>query len=161
MQHQPSHQASYLLSYARVGRLQRKPGDVAADKVLDDALANLKVLIAEKGAIIEREPLPVVHCDRGELMQLLQNLVGNALKFQDAGRAPVVPVAAAPNDTGWTFSVEDNGIGIGLAICKKIVESHGGRIWVDSRPGAGTTFHFTLRRLSPADAGTPGSETRA
>ncbi|MES3002634.1 MAG: PAS domain S-box protein [Pseudomonadota bacterium] len=175
-----------LLSYARVGRLQRKPGEVALDKVLDDALANLKVLIAEKGALIERGPLPVVHCERGELMQLLQNLVGNALKFQEAGRAPVVRVAAAPNETGWTFSVEDNGIGIapeyferifvvfqrlharesysgtgiGLAICKKIVESHGGRIWVDSQPGAGTTFHFTLPRVPPTDTGTPGSETR-
>lgn len=175
-----------LLAYARVGRLQRKLRDIAMDDVLDDVLANLKVLIAEKGATIEREPLPVVRCDRNEVMQLLQNLVGNALKFQDAGRAPVVRLAAAPNETGWTFSIEDNGIGIapeyferifiifqrlhardtysgtgiGLAICKKIVESHGGRIWVDSRSDAGTTFHFTLPRVPPTDTGTPGSETR-
>jgi PAS domain S-box-containing protein len=166
-----------LLAYARVGRLQRKPREVAMNQVLDDVLANLKVLIAEKGATIDRGPLPLVRCDRSEVMQLLQNLVGNALKFQDAGRAPIVRVAAVPIDTGWTFSVEDNGIGIapeyferifiifqrlhardsysgtgiGLAICKKIVESHGGRIWVDSRPGAGTTFHFTLPRVPPAD----------
>lgn len=160
-----------LLAYSRVGRAERKPHEVAMDEVLHDVLDNLKVLIEEKGAVVEPGALPVVLGDRTELTQLVQNLVGNALKFQPAERTPRVRIEASKHEEGWLFSVADNGIGIapeyferifvifqrlhardtysgtgiGLAICKKVVESQGGRIWVESRPGQGTTFWFTLR----------------
>jgi PAS domain S-box-containing protein len=159
-----------LLAYSRVGRLGDKPARVPMDQVLDDVLENLQVLIAEKGATIERGPLPVLECNRTEMTQLLQNLVGNALKFQDGSRRAQVRIEAQDDGGAWTFSVADNGIGIaaehferifalfqrlhgreayggtgiGLAICKKIVEQRGGRIWVESEPGVGTTFSFTV-----------------
>lgn len=177
-----------LLTYSRVGRSGRQRDDVAMDGVLGDALKNLEQLIADKSAVIERVPLPVIPGDRTALVQLLQNLVGNALKFAGT-RQPVVKIAveegAEASAGSWTFSVSDNGIGIepkyfdrifvifqrlhardkyegtgiGLAICKKIVEYHGGRIWVESQPGQGTTFRFSLSTSLP-DVGTgndPGS----
>ena len=168
-----------LLQYSRVGR-QVKHQSVRMDDVLDDVLANLQQLIAEKSATIERDPLPVVTADRTAMTQLLQNLVGNALKFHSATTSPVVRIAASQQESGWTFTVADNGIGIapehferifvifqrlhardeyggtgiGLAICKKIVERHGGRIWVESKPGVGTKFFFTLPRKTPGQEGT-------
>jgi PAS domain S-box-containing protein len=165
-----------LLAYSRVGRAERKPAQVPMDDVLHDVMDNLKVLVREKGAVVESAALPVVLGDRTELTQLLQNLVGNALKFQAAGCMPRVRIEAAEHEEGWLFGVADNGIGIspeyferiflifqrlhardtdsgtgiGLAICKKVVESQGGRIWVESRPGDGTTFFFTLPRARAA-----------
>ena len=132
-------------------------------------LANLRLAIAESQAIITHEPLPTVQADETQLLQLFQNLISNALKFR-AGQPPQVHISAQPNDQGWLFSVQDNGIGleaqyaerifvifqrlhtredypgtgIGLAICKRIVERHGGCIWVESQPGQGATFYFTL-----------------
>jgi light-regulated signal transduction histidine kinase (bacteriophytochrome) len=167
-----------LLAYSRVGR-QAKHQPVRMDDVLDDVLSNLQQLIAEKSATIERDPLPVVTADRTAMTQLLQNLVGNALKFQNGTRSVVVRIAASEQESGWTFSVADNGIGIapehferifvifqrlhardgyggtgiGLAICKKIVERHGGRIWLESQPGVGTRFFFTLPRKAPGQEG--------
>ena len=167
-----------LLAYSRVGR-QVKHQPVRMDDVLDDVLSNLQQLIAEKSATIERDPLPVVTADRTAMTQLLQNLVGNALKFHGATTSAVVRIAASEQESGWTFTVADNGIGIapehferifvifqrlhardeyggtgiGLAICKKIVERHGGRIWLESQPGVGTKFFFTLPRKTPGQEG--------
>ncbi|MES3000436.1 MAG: ATP-binding protein [Pseudomonadota bacterium] len=173
-----------LLAYSRVGRAERKPDEVAMDDVLHDVLDNLMVLVEERGAVVESPALPVVLGDRTEMTQLVQNLVGNALKFQAPGRPVRVRIHASEYEGGWLFSVADNGIGIapeyferifvifqrlhtresysgtgiGLAICKKIVEAVGGRIWVESRPGEGTTFFFTLPRAQPAKEADPASE---
>jgi PAS domain S-box-containing protein len=159
-----------LLAYARAGRADEPLELVPLEQVLEDVVANLQVLIEEKHAVIEHGRLPIVKCHRSEMTRLLQNLVGNALKFGVGGRVPQVRIAASDAGTAWIFSVADNGIGIprehfdrifvlfqrlhareayagtgiGLAICKKIVERHGGRIWVESEPGVGTTFSFTV-----------------
>ncbi len=139
------------------------------DEVVDRALANLKPVIAESGATVTFDSLPVVHGDETQLVQVLQNLIGNGIKFR-SDQPPRIDVSAHCNGDGWRFAVRDNGIGIdkqyweqifvifqrlhtrhkypgtgiGLAICKRIVERHGGRIWLDSQPGQGTTFYFTL-----------------
>ena len=164
-----------LLSYSRAGR-DIQMGPVPLDEPLDQALANLGKAITDSGATIERpHALPVLPCDRSAIMQLFQNLVGNALKF--CGEQPlVVRIDAQKDEGGWTISVQDNGIGIepryferifvifqrlharsayegtgiGLAICKRIVERHGGRISVESQPGSGTTFRFTLPLVQDA-----------
>ena len=160
-----------LLAYSRVGTKARPFEPTDCDKVLDTALANLRIAVQESGARITRAPLPVVKGDPMQLLQLLQNLIGNALKFKRVD--PIeVHIAAEPADGEWRFTVRDNGIGIaaeyherifvlfqrlhgrgdypgtgiGLAICKKIAERHGGRIGVQSQPGAGSTFSFTIPR---------------
>ena len=160
-----------LLAYSRVGTKARPFEPTDCGKVLDTALANLRIAIQESGARITRGPLPVVKGDPMQLLQLFQNLIGNALKFKRVD--PIgVHIAAEPADGEWRFTVRDNGIGIsaeyherifvlfqrlhgrgdypgtgiGLAICKKIVERHGGRIGVQSQPGVGSTFSFTIPR---------------
>jgi light-regulated signal transduction histidine kinase (bacteriophytochrome) len=137
---------------------------------LQQALTNLRGAIEEKGALVTHDVLPTVKADEMQLTQLFQNLVGNAIKYQNSG-IPRVHIAAAKNGgKQWTFSVKDNGLGIepqyferifgmfqrlhkreefagtgiGLAICKKIVERHGGSISVESQPGQGSTFRFAL-----------------
>ncbi len=161
-----------LLSFSNVGTRGKPFQPVDANRVLDEAIANLEAAIHETAAVITRDSLPVVNADRTQLMQLLQNLIGNAIKFRRE-EPPRVHVAARRSDGDWLFSVRDNGIGIepkhadrvfilfrrlhdsqaypgtgvGLTICKRIVERHGGRIWVESEPGRGSTFSFTL----PAD----------
>jgi len=161
-----------LLAYARVGR-NTAVESVDAGVALDAALQNLRAALDESGARIVREPLPAVKANAVELAQVFQNLIGNALKFRTPDVTPEVRVAAAKvkaDDTVWLFSVRDNGIGIdpacrhklfevfqrlhtreeyagtgvGLAICKKAVERLGGKIWVESEPGHGATFFFTL-----------------
>jgi len=149
---------------------------VVLDGVLDEALGNLASSIAEAGATIRRGPLPAVLGDRGQLVMLLQNLVGNAVKFR-GDHPPRVEIEALREGRAWRLSLSDDGIGlepehldrvfemfwrlhpngrypgtgIGLALCRKIVERHGGRIWVESAPGRGSTFHV----LFPD--GTPGA----
>ncbi|HEY2989219.1 MAG TPA: GAF domain-containing protein [Candidatus Binatia bacterium] len=158
-----------LLSYSRVGTQGKEFAPTSSDAVLDGILAGLKAAIGDSGAVITRDPLPTVTADATQLGQLFQNLIGNAIKFRNH-RAPAIHVAARQQGKEWLFSVRDNGIGfepqyaerifvmfqrlhgkgeypgtgIGLAICKKIVERHGGKIWVDSKPGEGTTFYFTV-----------------
>jgi light-regulated signal transduction histidine kinase (bacteriophytochrome) len=158
-----------LLEYARVNSkdIELRPTDCRA--VVSSVLQDLRAAIEESGALVEADPLPVVTADPVRLGQLFQNLIGNAIKFRGQA-APRVRISAADTRVDWLFSVRDNGIGIdprqagrvfeiyqrlhtnteypgagiGLAICKKVVERHGGRIWVESQPGAGSTFFFTL-----------------
>ncbi|TDR40803.1 PAS domain S-box-containing protein [Tahibacter aquaticus] len=158
-----------LLAYSRVVTRADAERDIDAGECLAVALRNLAARIRETSAQIQAGPLPLVHMDPSQLSQLLQNLVGNALKFC-ADASPQIDIDAQREDAFWHFRVKDNGIGldpqyaerifvifqrlhgrqqysgtgIGLAICKKIVERAGGRIWVESQPGQGATFHFTL-----------------
>ena len=158
-----------LLTYSRVGMRGKELKPTDCEMVLNQALNNLKVAIDEKGAVVTYDPLPIVMADSPQLGQLFQNLIGNAIKFQ-GNEAPRIHISASRNGDGWTFSVHDNGMGIspeyserifiifqrlhsrkeypgtgiGLAISKKIVERHGGRIWVESEVGKGATFYFTL-----------------
>jgi light-regulated signal transduction histidine kinase (bacteriophytochrome) len=142
----------------------------SSETALLDASANLRGAIEESGALVTHDPLPMVLADEGQLVQLFQNLIGNAIKYQNPG-IPTVHISAAANGGGkWVFSVKDNGLGIdpkyfekifgmfqrlhkreefagtgiGLAICKKIVERHGGSISVESKQGDGSTFRFAL-----------------
>lgn len=158
-----------LLKYSRVGthQLELKPTDVG--KVVEDVLANLKIAIDEAGAEVTHDPMPTAMADEVQLTQLLQNLVANAIKFRGPSK-PQVHIAAVRRQPEWVFSVRDNGIGIepqhferiflifqrlhtreeypgtgiGLAVCKKIVERHNGKVWLESQPGNGSTFFFTL-----------------
>jgi PAS domain S-box-containing protein len=165
-----------LLTYSRVGSQGVRLRPVSSEGVVRSVLDSLGPLIRETGATIEvASPLPTVMGDEVQLMQLLQNLIGNAIKFRSA-RPPRVVIAAVAGDNRWQFSVQDNGIGIdlryterifqmfqrlhekerydgsgiGLAIAKRIVERHGGRIWLESTVGTGTIFFFTL---NPARGG--------
>jgi light-regulated signal transduction histidine kinase (bacteriophytochrome) len=127
-------------------------------------------MIEESGASVDWDQLPEVWVDQTQFIQLFQNLVGNAIKFRQKETAPQIYVSAEDSGAEWLFSVKDNGIGIdprhadrvfqifqrlhtraeypgtgiGLAVCQKVVERHGGKIWVESEPGAGSTFRFTI-----------------
>jgi len=159
-----------LLAYSRVGTKGRDMVEVSSEEALQQALINLRGAIEEKGALVTHDSLPSVIADDMQLIQLFQNLVGNAIKYQssDVPRVHITAVRSGANK--WTFSVKDNGLGIdpqyfekifgmfqrlhkreefagtgiGLAICKKIVERHGGNISVESEPGRGSTFRFAL-----------------
>ena len=159
-----------LLAYSRVGTKGQELLATSSEEALQQALINLRGAIAERGALVTHDPLPNVLADEMQFVQLFQNLVGNAIKYQNSG-IPKVHITAAQNGSQkWTFSVKDNGLGIdpqyfekifgmfqrlhkreefagtgiGLAICKKIVERHGGNISVESEPGHGSTFRFAL-----------------
>jgi PAS domain S-box-containing protein len=159
-----------LLTYSRVGRTGKAVAAVAVEDVVKSAVANLQAAIAESGAKVTWDALPVLAGEKVQLLQLFQNLIGNAIKFRADDRPIEVHVAARQEGERWHFTIKDSGIGIeaqyleriflifqrlhdrskykgtgiGLAVCKKVVEHHGGRIWVESEPGKGTTFHFTL-----------------
>jgi PAS domain S-box-containing protein len=158
-----------LLDFSRVSTRGRPLASTDVSEILGTVRANLSVAIEEAGAIVTNEDLPEIVADAGQMSQLLQNLVGNAIKFRN-GERPHVHVRATESDDQWEFSVHDDGIGIepeyferifvifqrlhtkgdypgtgiGLALCKRIVERHGGRIWVESKPHEGSTFFFTL-----------------
>ena len=169
-----------ILAYSRVGTRGREFRTVKSETALKKALVNLRAAIEADGATVAHDPLPDVEADEVQLTQLFQNLIGNALKFKGAG-ASHVQVSAAPLPHAWEFAVRDNGIGIdpqyfdrifmvfqrlhskgeypgtgiGLAICKKVVDRHGGRIRVESQPGSGSTFFFTLPRKAGESNGRP------
>jgi len=158
-----------LLAYSRVGTHGKEPGLINGEFALERVLNNLQLAIEDEQATVTYNSLPTVLVDAGQFEQLLQNLISNALKFH--GReSPTIQIGAEQQDSEWLFWVKDNGVGfepeyaekvfiifqrlhniqeysgtgIGLAICKKIVERHGGRIWAESEPGQGATFYFTL-----------------
>jgi light-regulated signal transduction histidine kinase (bacteriophytochrome) len=159
-----------LLTYSRAGRNGEEPSEVSGDDALQGALTNLRITIEQSGAVITHGRLPSITTDETQLTQVFQNLIGNAIKYRSS-EVPRVHVSAANNGGNeWTFSVRDNGLGIdpqyfekifvifqrlhgrqefegtgiGLAICKKIVERMGGKIWVESQLEKGSTFYFTL-----------------
>ena len=158
-----------LLAYSRSGSDSPTLQEISSEHALNEALAGLRSTIDESGAIVTHDPLPAITVDGTQLIQVFQNLVGNAIKYR-RGAVPKVHVSARKDAREWTFSVRDNGLGIapqyfekifvlfqrlhgrnefngtgiGLAICKKIVEQSGGRIWVESQPDEGSSFHFSL-----------------
>jgi len=165
-----------LLAFSRLARHGNAFALTDCTTVLTDALTMLEVAVAESGAVITHDDLPEVMADASQLRQLLQNLLSNAIKFR--GDRPLhIHVSARRDQNTWLFSVRDNGIGIegqyferifdifqrlhtrdeypgtgiGLAVCKKIVERHRGRIWLDSEPDQGATFHFTIVDSSPGE----------
>ena len=160
-----------LLTYTKAGQTPEFQA-VDCEAVLTQVLTALQTRITECEAVITHDPLPTIQGDATRVSQVWQNLIGNALKFCEV-KPPRIDISATKEDHHWKFSVRDNGIGIdpqqtgklfqvfqrahgkeydgtgiGLAICKKIVEQHGGRIWVDSRPCDGATFNFTIKESS-------------
>jgi light-regulated signal transduction histidine kinase (bacteriophytochrome) len=158
-----------LLAYARLAAHPPQLKETDSEEILQDTLDDLRMGIADAGATVTHDPLPHLRADPGQMRELFQNLVANALKFRGAD-APAIHISVRPSSGFWVFSVCDNGIGIppeyqeaifgafkrlhsraefegtgmGLAICRKIAERHGGRIWVESEPGRGSTFHFSI-----------------
>jgi len=168
-----------LLKFSRVGRqeIERRTTDCRA--VVEQALKNLQASVDESGAVVRWKGLPVVMADVSQLTQVFQNLIANAIKFR-GGETPAIEINAEEEDEQWVLTVSDNGIGIpaenwedifvifrrlhtrdeypgngiGLSICKKIIERHGGKIWIEAQATAGCCFKFTL----PAEA--PGKSAR-
>ena len=174
-----------LLKYSRAGTRQAPLLPTSATAVVSDVLRSFELLISESGAQITVGELPEVLADRVQLTQIFQNLIGNALKFRREGVAHNVTLSAEPDDSSgramWRFTVLDNGIGIqkeyferifvifqrlhtreafsgsgiGLAICQRLIERHGGQIWLESVPDEGSAFHFTLQAVSPENSEQP------
>jgi signal transduction histidine kinase len=166
-----------ILDFSRVSSLVEGSASCRADDALKTALQQLEEQITESGATVTYDDLPAVACPKPHLAQVFQHLVGNAIKYRGS-RRPEIEISAQFQGQRFRFAVADNGIGIpaeyakqifgmfrrlhreeypgigvGLAICKRIVERHGGKIWLHSVPGVGTTFHFTL----PASEAIPGN----
>ena len=167
-----------LLAYSQTGSASEGPAQsVDCNKVIQQVLLNLRASIEETGAAVTWDPLPTVHAHEIRLVQLLQNLIGNAIKYRSE-QPPAIHIQAKPSAENWLFSVQDNGIGIepeycqqvfgifkrlhgqtyegtgiGLAICQRIVDRYGGRIWVESGPGKGSTFYFTIPGAGESEQG--------
>jgi PAS domain S-box-containing protein len=161
-----------LLEYSRIGTRSKESQPIEAEKAVNHSLAYLERAVQESDAKITTGNLPTVRMDELQFVQLFQNLIGNAIKFRGSQK-PHIHIDAEKQDSFWKFSVKDNGIGleqeyaeriflifqrlhtrdkypgtgIGLSICKKIVERHGGKIWVESQPGQGSTFYFTIPEI--------------
>jgi light-regulated signal transduction histidine kinase (bacteriophytochrome) len=160
-----------LLDYSRIGRKEISFAKVDINQVIETVKTNLQLRIKEKECSIEHGNLPDVYADKSQMIQLFQNLIANGIKFSDNN--PHIIISANAEGSNYIFSVEDNGIGIdsqyfdkifeifkrlnnrekfegtgiGLAICKKIIENHNGKIWVESQPDKGSVFYFTLPGL--------------
>jgi light-regulated signal transduction histidine kinase (bacteriophytochrome) len=158
-----------LLAYSRVTSKGKEFKEIKMEETLEQALVNLKVSIEENDAFITHDPLPIIYGDSSQMIQLLQNLIGNAIKYRSE-ESPQIHISAQKEHKQWLFSVKDNGIGIdpqyadrifkifqrlhkrdefegtgiGLAIAQKIVHRHGGEIWAESELGKGSTLDFTL-----------------
>jgi light-regulated signal transduction histidine kinase (bacteriophytochrome) len=158
-----------LLLYSRAGKGAPPMKEFSGEAALREAMNNLSLRVQETGASVTHDPLPTVVSCQAQVVQILQNLIGNALKYHGDG-IPEIHVAARKGEQEWIFSVADNGIGIdskyfdrifqifqrlhsreeyegtgiGLAICQRILQQQGGRIWVESVVGEGATFHFSL-----------------
>jgi PAS domain S-box-containing protein len=159
-----------LLAYARLTTEIERPSSIALDEDLEAALSHLEQAIKESDATVTHDPLPTLPVDRGQMVRLFQNLIGNAVKYRKPGQPPKVHVSAEQRGTEWMISIRDNGIGfdpqfassiflpfkrlhsaesypgtgVGLSICRRILQAQGGRIWAESSPGEGSTFFFTL-----------------
>jgi light-regulated signal transduction histidine kinase (bacteriophytochrome) len=158
-----------LLTFSRVGTRGNPFEPIDCEVILDQTLTNLQMAIEESQAIITHDPLPTVMADDTQMVQLFQNLIGNAIKFRRQEQLRV-HISAQAKEEEWVFSVRDNGTGIdpqyaerifvifqrlhskeeypgtgiGLAVCKRVLERHGGKIWVESQPGQGSTFYFII-----------------
>jgi len=160
-----------LRAYTQASTSGLEPAEeVDANRILDKIVAQLQASIQDSGAVITRTALPLVRIHELQLEQVFQNLIGNAIKYHSPDRTPEIHVTARLQREGWKFTVTDNGIGIapeyketvfglfkrlhtsdeysgtgiGLAICQRIIDCIGGRIWVESDPGSGSTFFFTI-----------------
>jgi PAS domain S-box-containing protein len=159
-----------LLAYARLTTEQERPSSIALDEDLEAAVTHLDEAVKASGASITHDPMPTLPVDRGQMVRLFQNLIGNAVKYRKPDQEPKVHISAELKGAEWVISIRDNGIGfepqyaetifapfkrlhtaeeypgtgVGLAICRRIVKAQGGRIWAESVPGEGTTFFFTL-----------------
>jgi light-regulated signal transduction histidine kinase (bacteriophytochrome) len=158
-----------ILAYSRITTRGREFANTDFNAVINQVIRDMEMIIDDNAAEIDCEALPTIPADNIQMCQLFQNLIGNAIKYR-SNEAPKIHISARKQESEWVFSVADNGIGIeqeylqrifiifqrlhardeyhgtgiGLAVCKKIVERHGGRIWVESEPGKGSTFYFTL-----------------
>jgi light-regulated signal transduction histidine kinase (bacteriophytochrome) len=159
-----------LLAYSRVNSKELALRQTDCGEVILEAMRNLQVAIEESGASVDWDPLPALWADQGQLIHLFQNLLGNAIKFRKKEECPRIHVSAVDSGGEWVISVQDNGIGIdtrqaerifqifqrlhtraeypgtgiGLAVCQKVVERLGGKLWVESELGVGSTFRFTI-----------------
>jgi len=161
-----------LLDFSRIGRVETERELVDIEDLLTSEIRFFNRKMKDVNAAVKWDNMPVITASKGPMQQLFHNLIGNGLKYQPKGNTPEVTISTGETETHWTFSVQDNGIGInpeysekvfnifqrlhnrdefegtgvGLAICKKVVEEHGGEIWVESEEGVGSTFHFTIQK---------------
>ncbi|HXM44860.1 MAG TPA: ATP-binding protein [Bryobacteraceae bacterium] len=160
-----------VLNFSSAGAPTRVIEPVSAEAVLAAALFELQLIVSESGAIVTHDPLPTIHGDQASLVRLFANLIGNSIKYRRA-ETPRIYISAGEQSGFWRFEFRDNGIGIdpqywdriftvfkrlhgseypgngvGLALCRRVVENHGGTIWLESAPGEGSTFYFTIPQL--------------